>query len=405
MNQNNEDRQLSVFEIDANDDETDVVFLEQASSIIRKPTVKDVENIYNKHLTTHGFSGMLGSIDCMHWEWKNCLVSWQGQYGANNDINVLDNSPLFDDLLNDTAPVVPYVGKDALVKLCWAERIWLREEGMVASGFATSYVASPLPSQYTKKIKEQDDLIDTMSDQLAELKNTVKIQQTTISEQKECLRKKDSENEHLKSKIFDFTTVQNLRAQVKELQSENEHLKSKVVVCTMCQNLQVQVEKLKSENEDLKLSVKKLTKAREIVETTLRERDEMVFAQCEKIRLLEEQCEPFYEVHSEFDSEIVLDTQDNSEKDLILSLQTQVKETAELVVRFSDEKYFALKEIESLKDEIKSLQTKNKVLKSGEYELSEKINQMKSQVSELLEKLQISNQEMKQQIVIFEEDK
>ncbi|GJT06705.1 hypothetical protein Tco_0841167 [Tanacetum coccineum] len=30
MNQNNEDRQLFVFEIDANDDETDVVFLEQA---------------------------------------------------------------------------------------------------------------------------------------------------------------------------------------------------------------------------------------------------------------------------------------------------------------------------------------------------------------------------------------
>nr|GEY00659.1 NB-ARC domains-containing protein [Tanacetum cinerariifolium] len=30
MNQNNEDRQSSVFEIDANDDETDVVFLEQA---------------------------------------------------------------------------------------------------------------------------------------------------------------------------------------------------------------------------------------------------------------------------------------------------------------------------------------------------------------------------------------
>nr|GFB42974.1 phospholipid-transporting ATPase 1 [Tanacetum cinerariifolium] len=31
------------------------------------------------------------------------------QMSANNDINVLDNSPLFDDLLNDTAPVVPYV--------------------------------------------------------------------------------------------------------------------------------------------------------------------------------------------------------------------------------------------------------------------------------------------------------
>nr|GEU48153.1 hypothetical protein [Tanacetum cinerariifolium] len=152
MNQNNEDRQLFVFEIDANDDETDVVFLEQAvrldatgrmslsvimkctaairqlaygttpdafdeylqmsertardsltnfnkciiylymSEYLRKPTLEDVENVYNKHLTAHGFSGMLGSIDC-----------------ANNDINVLDNSPLFDDLLNDTAPVLPYV--------------------------------------------------------------------------------------------------------------------------------------------------------------------------------------------------------------------------------------------------------------------------------------------------------
>ncbi|GKB30538.1 ALP1-like protein isoform X1 [Tanacetum coccineum] len=29
--------------------------------------------------------------------------------GANNNINVLDNSPLFDDLLDDLAPVVPYV--------------------------------------------------------------------------------------------------------------------------------------------------------------------------------------------------------------------------------------------------------------------------------------------------------
>ncbi|GKC95163.1 ALP1-like protein [Tanacetum coccineum] len=48
---------------------------------LRKPTLEDVKNIYNKHLTTHGFPGMFGSIDCMHWEWKNCPVSWQRQYG------------------------------------------------------------------------------------------------------------------------------------------------------------------------------------------------------------------------------------------------------------------------------------------------------------------------------------
>ncbi|GJR53358.1 ALP1-like protein [Tanacetum coccineum] len=29
--------------------------------------------------------------------------------GANNDINVLDNSPLFNDLLDDKAPVAPFV--------------------------------------------------------------------------------------------------------------------------------------------------------------------------------------------------------------------------------------------------------------------------------------------------------
>ncbi|GJS12635.1 hypothetical protein Tco_0407107 [Tanacetum coccineum] len=168
---------------------------------------------------------------------------------------------------------------------------------------------------------------------------------------------------------------------------ENEHLKSKVVDFTTVQNLQVQVEELKSVNESLNLSVEELYKARALAEATLRERDELIFAQCEKIRLLEEQSEIFHEVPSEFDSEIVLDAQDNSEKDLILSLQTQLKETAELVVRFSDEKYFALKETKSLKVEIKSLQTENKVLKSKETELInlERVYGVKE--SELLEKI------------------
>ncbi|GKA81868.1 hypothetical protein Tco_0788616, partial [Tanacetum coccineum] len=71
--------------------------------------------------------------------------------------------------------------------------------------------------RYTKKIKEQEDSLDTMSGQLVELKNTVKIKQTKISKLEECLRKEDSEKEHLKSKVVDFTTVQNLQVQVEEL--------------------------------------------------------------------------------------------------------------------------------------------------------------------------------------------
>nr|GEW32631.1 reverse transcriptase zinc-binding domain-containing protein [Tanacetum cinerariifolium] len=113
--------------------------------------------------------------------------------------------------------------------------------------------------QYTKRIKEQDDLIDTLSAQLAEEKHIVKIKQTEISKLEECLRKKDYENEHLKSKVVDFTKVQSLQAQVKELRSENEHLKSKVVDCKMCQNLQVQVselvEKLHISDQEMKQQI------------------------------------------------------------------------------------------------------------------------------------------------------
>ncbi|GJT99979.1 ALP1-like protein [Tanacetum coccineum] len=56
-----------------------IEFVYQTS--LRKPTSEDVVKIQQKHNNVHGFSGMLESIDCMHWEWKNCPVSWQGQYG------------------------------------------------------------------------------------------------------------------------------------------------------------------------------------------------------------------------------------------------------------------------------------------------------------------------------------
>ena len=38
---------------------------------LRKPTQADVDRLLEV-AEAHDFRGMLGSIDCMHWEWKNC---------------------------------------------------------------------------------------------------------------------------------------------------------------------------------------------------------------------------------------------------------------------------------------------------------------------------------------------
>ena len=108
------------------------VIAEFGSEYLRAPTEADM----NRILTTNaarGFPGMLGSIDCMHWFWKNCPTAWSGQYkgkesgptvvleaiasydlwiwhayfgmpGSNNDINVLDRSPLTTCLMQGRAP-------------------------------------------------------------------------------------------------------------------------------------------------------------------------------------------------------------------------------------------------------------------------------------------------------------
>jgi len=44
---------------------------------LRESNTKDTGCILSIN-ERRGFSGMLGSINCMHWQWKNCPFGWQG---------------------------------------------------------------------------------------------------------------------------------------------------------------------------------------------------------------------------------------------------------------------------------------------------------------------------------------
>ncbi|XP_047941349.1 uncharacterized protein LOC125188513 [Salvia hispanica] len=50
---------------------------------LRSPTPEDCQDLMQMHGEQHGFLGMLSSIDCMHWEWKNCPAAWKGFYMTN----------------------------------------------------------------------------------------------------------------------------------------------------------------------------------------------------------------------------------------------------------------------------------------------------------------------------------
>ncbi|XP_073298556.1 uncharacterized protein [Primulina huaijiensis] len=45
------------------------------------PNDEDIERILLIE-KQHGFPGMLGSLDCMHWKRKNCPTGWVGQYAG-----------------------------------------------------------------------------------------------------------------------------------------------------------------------------------------------------------------------------------------------------------------------------------------------------------------------------------
>ncbi|XP_010673359.3 protein ALP1-like [Beta vulgaris subsp. vulgaris] len=113
------------------------VVAEFGDEYLRRPNETDLTRLLYAG-EERGFPGMMGSIDCMHWRWKNCPLQFKGLYsgragkptlvleaiasydlwiwhaffgtpGRCNDINVLDRSPIFNDVFEGRAPPVNYV--------------------------------------------------------------------------------------------------------------------------------------------------------------------------------------------------------------------------------------------------------------------------------------------------------
>ncbi|KAK1648358.1 hypothetical protein QYE76_066163 [Lolium multiflorum] len=103
---------------------------------LRAPNEDDTKRLMEIN-EKRGWPGMLGSLDCMHWTWKNCPKAWHGMYcgksrdativleavasqdlwiwhaffglpGTLNDINILNRSPLFARLVRGESPPCNY---------------------------------------------------------------------------------------------------------------------------------------------------------------------------------------------------------------------------------------------------------------------------------------------------------
>ncbi|CAN1145722.1 hypothetical protein LINPERHAP2_LOCUS14843 [Linum perenne] len=148
---------------------------------LRRPNAAYIERLLHVG-QQRGFPSMLGSIDCMHWEWKNCPTEWHGQYARGdhkvptimlkvvasqdlwiwhaffglsctlNDINFLDRSPIFHEVLEGKAQRVQFTVNGSTYNMGYH-----LNDGIYPN-WATFIKSIPLPQELKHKLfaKKQD---------------------------------------------------------------------------------------------------------------------------------------------------------------------------------------------------------------------------------------------------------
>lgn len=141
---------------------------------LRAPNAQDMARLLEVN-KARGFPGMLGSIDCTHWRWKNCPAAWHRQFrghkkdstiilevvadhetwiwhaffgmtGSCNDINVLQRSPLFAKLANGESPPMEFQANSKRYKMGY----------YLADGIYPKWVTFVKPVQAPKGKNELD---------------------------------------------------------------------------------------------------------------------------------------------------------------------------------------------------------------------------------------------------------
>ncbi|GAA0141625.1 hypothetical protein LIER_42668 [Lithospermum erythrorhizon] len=95
-----------------------VVFKEE---YLRRSSVEDLQRLLLVG-EDHGFPGMIGSVDCMHWQWKNCPKAWQGQFTSGHKGTttfILEAVTRFDDIESGKAPYVDFTVNGRVYNLAY----------------------------------------------------------------------------------------------------------------------------------------------------------------------------------------------------------------------------------------------------------------------------------------------